>query len=141
MRGASSYKKFLEFCWNAPKVKRTHIYCSPPHTFEMRCPKNKRHKLEWSEFEKHVWCYNCEKDFCVPEHSRWTGIFSGPILVNVAQLMGCDFRRLNLETKEIIEMNDHQFNKTWVLDSELIKYLDPDKVRRKYEEKVAELLQ
>jgi hypothetical protein len=55
--------------------------------------------------------------------------------------MGCDFRRLNLETKEIIEMNDHQFNKTWVLDSELIKYLDPDKVRRKYEEKVAELLQ
>lgn len=27
------------------------------------CPINKKHDITWSEFNQHIWCYECEKDY------------------------------------------------------------------------------
>lgn len=27
------------------------------------CPKDKNHRITWSEFKDHVWCYQCKKDY------------------------------------------------------------------------------
>jgi len=27
------------------------------------CPIDKSHRIDWSEFNYHVWCYECEKDY------------------------------------------------------------------------------
>jgi hypothetical protein len=127
----NTLKRFLVYSENAPKLLRTHVYASPPRQFDMHCPRGIRHKIEYSEFEKHIWCYTCEKDYFLPWSSRYTGIFSGPIPINVARLLGCDFRRINLETKEITddsflgtsnEPANSNYNATWVQSKELMDY-------------------
>lgn len=118
------HKEFIRYCLGAPKIKRTHIYASTPKSFSIRCPKGKNHKIEWSEYEKHIWCYKCERDYFLPYGTSYTGIFSGPILFNVAEAMGCDFRRINLITDEIISSDklDEAYNATWVNDKALWEY-------------------
>ena len=27
------------------------------------CPKNSKHRITYSEFRDHIWCYDCKKDF------------------------------------------------------------------------------
>lgn len=27
------------------------------------CPINKQHEITWSEFNDHIWCYQCKKDY------------------------------------------------------------------------------
>lgn len=120
-------REFIQYSLNAPKIKRTHIYASDPLSFGMRCPRG-RHKIEWSEFERHIWCYRCEKDYFLPQLSGYSGIFSGPIMIQVAQLMGADFRRINLLTNEIIpfetdtEENNKKYNATYHFDEGLHEY-------------------
>lgn len=47
---------------------------------------------DWSEFEGHLWCAECQIDF-IPKHS---GVFDGPILVGCAEILGYDFSRILL---------------------------------------------
>jgi hypothetical protein len=77
-------------------IKRTWHYIQPPKVFEISpCPCG-NNETQWSEYEKHLWCDRCQKDF-VPEFG---GIFDGPILVGVCKLLGISFDRYNMETKE-----------------------------------------
>lgn len=120
-------KALVNYCLNAPKIKRTHIYASSPISFSISCPRGQGHKIEWSEFEGHIWCYKCEKDYFLPWGSIYTGIFSGPIIVQTATMMGSDFRRINLATEEIIPYNlegeqGDIYNATWVNVPELNEY-------------------
>jgi len=58
------------------------------------CPKCGNEETQWSEFEKHLWCEKCQVDF-IPKHA---GIFDGPILVRVCELLGIYFDRVNIIT-------------------------------------------
>lgn len=122
-------KAFVRYSENAPKILRTHVYASSPRTFDMHCPRGIRHKITYSEFEKHIWCFTCEKDYFLPWSSRYTGIFSGPIPIQVAKIMGCDFRRINIKTNEVIDdaflgtdKDSDEYNATWVQSEELHNY-------------------
>lgn len=104
----------------APKVKRTHSYVMRPSAYDICCPLNKNHKIDWSEFEKHIWCYQCEMDIYLTVYN--SGVFSGPIPVNLANLLGMSFDRFEIGTDKIISHNDPEINNTWVKDPELEKF-------------------
>lgn len=55
--------------------KRVNCYIQPPRVFDIAPCSCGNADTQWSEYEGHLWCAKCEKDF-IPEH---TGIFSGPI--------------------------------------------------------------
>jgi hypothetical protein len=101
--------------------------------------------IEWSEFESHIWCYDCNKDVLIP--SAYAGVFGGPIPWEISKLLGLCFSRINLESKRIFEPDfntevnyekkvcrdrelklnmilnpDDTFDGTWVYDAELEKY-------------------
>lgn len=77
--------------------KRTWVYVLKPSEYGISgCPCGDK-EPQWSEFKKHLWCYNCGKDF-IPESN---GVFDGPILIGVCEAMGMTFDRFNLETQQI----------------------------------------
>lgn len=79
-------------------IKRTEVYCMRPRDFEMSgCPTCDNLDPEWSEYRKHLWCPICEKDF-IPAVD---GIFGGPVLVNLCELLGIYFDTIDFETGEI----------------------------------------
>lgn len=83
------------------KPKRKWCYLMAPRGFDMsNCPCGNS-MTEWSEFEKHLWCRNCDKDF-IPEHA---GVFDGPIPIKAAYLMGICFDRYNIETSKVEYLN------------------------------------
>lgn len=84
--------------------KRSWVYVLPPWAYEITCTKCGGHRLEWSEFESHVWCYDCEIDF-YPGDSVNAGIFSGPVPIRTAGSLGCVFDRRNLVTGKIEMFN------------------------------------
>lgn len=81
-------------------AKRKWVYVQRPPTFEMPVCECGNQETQWSEFEKHLWCEKCQKDF-IPKHN---GILDGPIPVGVAKMLGISFDRLNLETEQIERM-------------------------------------
>lgn len=80
-----------------PLKKRAWCYAQPPSVFEMAACSCGNHDTQWSEYEKHLWCDKCQKDF-LPEHG---GIFDGPIPVAAARMMGVSFDRINLVTNRL----------------------------------------
>jgi len=107
----------------APKVKRTHCYVQKPDVYDICCPICSSTNITWSEFEKHIWCYECEKDILLSIYHA--GIFSGPIPVGVCEILGVVFDRINIVTEEIIKLesdNSEAFNNTWVRDESLSRY-------------------
>ena len=79
------------------KKKRTWVYIQKPRVYDIAMHGCGHSNPEWSEYEKYLWCPECEIDF-IPEH--W-GILDGPVLINVCKLMGISFDRFNLETEQI----------------------------------------
>ncbi len=81
--------------------RRKWVYVLPPRAFEVApCACGNVHG-EWSEYENHVWCDRCQKDF-IPDHY---GILQGPIPMHLATLMGVSFDRINLETDTLEKFN------------------------------------
>ncbi len=112
---------------NAPKVLRTHCYCMNPKMYDIQCSICGGVDITWSEYESHIWCFNCQKDIFLTGYT--CGIFSGPIPVEVSNMLGIKFDRINLQHNEIITKVDFNnqdellyWNKTWVRDSELEEY-------------------
>lgn len=81
--------------------KRAWCYVQPPAAFEVAPCACGNHETQWSEYEKHVWCDKCQKDF-IPEHG---GIFSGPIPVNAAAMLGVSFDRYIIATQTVQRFN------------------------------------
>lgn len=75
-------------------VKRKWCYLRPPKIFGIPPCKCGNRKIQWSEWENHVWCNQCQIDF-IPEHN---GIFDGPIPIHCAGMLGMTFDRFNLIT-------------------------------------------
>jgi hypothetical protein len=78
-------------------VKRKWVYIAAPSVYEIAPCSCGNHETQWSEYEGHLWCDKCQKDF-IPEHG---GIFDGPIGLMTCEMLGISFDRFNLETQEI----------------------------------------
>jgi hypothetical protein len=74
--------------------KRTWYYAQHPKEYGMSPCSCGNDEIQWSEYEKHLWCDRCKKDF-EPEQA---GVFDGPILPEVCGMIGIFFDRINLET-------------------------------------------
>jgi hypothetical protein len=78
--------------------KRTHVYVQRPKQFEISgCQECGNEDPDWSEYNGMLWCATCQKDF-TPEHE---GVFGGPIGVELCELLGIYFDRVNIATNEI----------------------------------------
>jgi hypothetical protein len=78
--------------------KRKWIYVQRPISYEISgCPHCGNDDCDWSEYEKHLWCANCEIDF-IPEDN---GVFDGPIPVRCAEMLGMCFDTHNIESGKI----------------------------------------
>lgn len=78
--------------------KRTWYYITPPKYFDVQCPKCKKTNIEWSEFQKYIWCYDCKEDL----ELRNDILFGSPIPINFSvHLLKMNFDRFNMETNEI----------------------------------------
>lgn len=104
--------KKREFCY----IQHPSIYEIPP------CSCGSKH-YTWSEFEDHLWCFNCEADF-KPEN--W-GIFDTPISLKLCNLMGIYFYRVELNSGDYfapdINNNYHKvlnFDKLFELNLDLM---------------------
>lgn len=126
-------RAIVQYMENAPKVLRTHVYGSPAVQYGLCCPRNRKHKIEHSEFESHIWCYVCEKDYFIPQESYYAGIFSGIIMYEVSKiLMGITYNRINIQTHEIIpdpmsfekpsEEMKIAYSATWLKNKDLQEY-------------------
>jgi len=80
--------------------KRRDCYICNPHFLDLCCPVDEDHKITWSEYEGHIWCYVCEKDI------RYKPGFAGPIPMGLAGLLGIDYRKYNIKTGEIIDYEE-----------------------------------
>ena len=86
------------------KKNRIWFYTLPPATYEITCSQCGGSNLWWSEYENHIWCYDCEIDFN-PEYGEHAGIFSGPIPIQASYMIGLVFDRFNMETKKVEILN------------------------------------
>lgn len=87
--------------------KRTWVYLQSPKEYGVPGCSCGNATPEWSEFQDHLWCDKCPKDF-KPEN--W-GVFDGPIPVRTAGLLGMCFDRFNLETQTVEKFNEDSI--TW----------------------------
>lgn len=69
-----------------------------PAAYEICCDKCGG-KVEWSEFEGRVWCPKCKIDT-----AGNLGIFSGPVPIEVCQMLGMSFDRVDLKTEDRLYM-------------------------------------
>lgn len=80
-------------------VMREWCYCQKPSVYEVYCDICGGDNTTWSEYEKHIWCYDCEKD------TKGTGgIFDGPIPVELCKMMGISFDRIRLSDDKLLRM-------------------------------------
>ena len=88
------------------KPKRTWVYVMRPKAYDIAgCPCGNSDP-EWSEYQKHLWCETCQKDF-IPEHY---GVLDGPVGINVCKMLGLSFDRFNLLTNTM-EPFEEEFTK------------------------------
>ncbi len=91
--------------------KRKWYYVMQPAAYEMSCDICGGNNITWSEFEKMIWCYDCQKD--TPGNG---GIFDGPIPINVCQILGVSFDRIDIATGKILIMREIEGNLEWLPD-------------------------
>ena len=73
--------------------KRKWCWIMKPHAYCMTCDICGGNNITWSEYERMIWCYDCQKD--TPGQGS---IFDGPILLNFCLMMGISFDRVDLKT-------------------------------------------
>lgn len=84
--------------------KRTWHYIMNPDKFCIQCTICGNNEIQWSEYEKHIWCPKCEKDVFIEDCN--SGIFSGPIPVEMASMFGMCFDRWDMEKREYLEFKE-----------------------------------
>lgn len=77
--------------------KRKWCYLQSPSSYQVAGCDCGNENTQWSEYQEHLWCSICQKDF-KPANN---GIFDGPIAVNTCAMFGTYFHRVNLESGNI----------------------------------------
>ena len=78
------------------KKKRLWYYVQNPSCYSIVCDKCQGTNIEWSEYDKLIWCYDCKIDT-----KGTAGIFDSPIPVGACELLGISFDRYYIKTKKI----------------------------------------
>ena len=79
-----------------------------PTSYEISCDICGGNNITWSEFEHMIWCFDCKKDT-----SGNGGIFDGPIPLQLAQLFGITFDRIDIKTGERLYMKELNDKLIW----------------------------
>ena len=97
-------------------VKRKWVYVLTPAKYGMSGCDCGNNECQWSEFEKHLWCAKCQKDFIPKE----TGMFDGPIGLEVCRMLGIVFDRYEISSGRIVKFSieangqsNPEWDKTW----------------------------
>lgn len=83
--------------------KREWAYTMRPAVYDIPGCDCGNNDVEWSEYQKHLWCSKCQRDF-IPTHN---GIFDGPIPVNLLYMMGIKLDRHDLVNNKLQIYNIH----------------------------------
>ena len=78
-------------------IKRTELYVLRPAQYEISGCECGNEDPDWSEFKGHLWCQKCQKDF----KPKQSGVFDGPIPINMAHMLGLCFATVNIESGEL----------------------------------------
>lgn len=103
-----------------PKVKRTSHYVQSPWEYEMECPKCEGKNIEWSEWEGLIWCYDCKKD--LKPTIKSSGVFTGPIPIQAAELLGMCFDRWDMVNKKFIVRDRENKKDLYFTQKEYLSY-------------------
>ena len=79
--------------------RRSWTYCQQPTAYEIECDLCGGSKITWSEYVGKIWCYSCQKDT-----PGTPGVFDGPIPIQLAEMMGMSFDRIDIKTRKIMKM-------------------------------------
>ena len=88
--------------------KRKWCYVQPPTAYDIACDICGGNNITWSEYEGHVWCYDCEKDT-----GGTGGIFDGPIPYELTQMLGISFDKIDMATGKRLYMKDKDGKLVW----------------------------
>ena len=69
--------------------KRKWCYLQSPSAYGVKCDFCGGNNIDWSEWEKMIWCYDCKIDT-----RGTTGIFDGTIPINITKMAGIDLGRI-----------------------------------------------
>jgi hypothetical protein len=96
--------------------KRTWHYIQNPREYEIHCDKCNGLNIEWSEYERLIWCYDCKID------TKGTGgIFDGPIPIGACKVLGISFNRWDMINNCVLTFDEET--------QEYIKYI-PKKLQK-----------
>lgn len=94
------------------KKRRTWVYVQRPAMYGVdNCPCGNADP-DWSEFEEHLWCPTCQKDF----QPRSWGLFDGPVGVCLCELLGIYFDRVDLVNNKLLPDWEGNFHYTQNLE-------------------------
>ena len=79
--------------------RRDWIYTQHPTVYGISCNYCGGTGIDWSEFEGRIWCHDCHCDV-----TGNGGIFNGPIQIEVCEMFGVRFDKLELRTGNILRM-------------------------------------
>lgn len=80
----------------ADKKLRTWHYVQNPIKHDICCPECKGHNITWSEYEKHIWCFDCELDM-----DNYLSALDGPVPIQTAYMLGIRVDRYLMDTDRI----------------------------------------
>lgn len=83
------------------KAKRKWHYIQKPYEYEIECDKCHGRNIEWSEYAGQIWCYDCQIDTKGTE-----GVFSGPIPIGAAAVLGMSFDRWDMVNKCVLTYDE-----------------------------------
>lgn len=80
--------------------KRTQHFIQDPPYFALKCDKCKGDNIAWSEFESHLWCYDCQEDVeCNPKADFYP--------IACSRLIGFDLSKWDMVNKRVIEPEEY----------------------------------
>ena len=89
-------------------VKREWCYYQKPAVYEISCDLCGGDNTTWSEYQGHIWCFDCVRD------TRGTGgVFGGPIPLGACELMGIRFDRIRLSDGKLLRMRAGDDGVSW----------------------------
>lgn len=88
--------------------KRKTCFIMKPSAFEISCDICEGSNITWSEFEHMIWCFSCKKD--TPGNG---GIFDGPVSIQMYEMLGISFDKVDLATGERLTMKEVDGSFEW----------------------------
>jgi len=85
--------------------KRTWHYIQNPKEYEITCDRCEGSNIEWSEYEKMIWCYDCKIDT-----GGIKGVFDGPVGIGAAGVSGMSFDKYDMVNKRVVRFKEKQWD-------------------------------